>query len=130
MQHDEEYIIDSLGIASWSPEKQQPAIVEATMRIGTALIDQLSEQQYTEYKAIVDNNESVIHAWLDQNIPDYRENEAYKQMAAGYDSDPEKNSPEKLLATVAWLQVNVPNLQSVIDETLEHYKQEVLSNGA
>ncbi len=125
MDYDEAYIIESLGITDWSEDKREPAIVEATMRIGTAIVEQLNEQQYTEYKAIVDDNQDVINAWLDQNVPDYKDNEAYKQIAAGYDSDPEKNSPNKLFATLAWVQLNVPNLQDVIDTTLSTYKQEL-----
>ncbi len=125
MDYDEAYIIESLGITDWSEDKRESAIVEATMRIGTAIVEQLNEQQYTEYKAIVDDNQDVINAWLDQNVPDYKDNEAYKQIAAGYDSDPEKNSPNKLFATLAWVQLNVPNLQDVIDTTLSTYKQEL-----
>lgn len=125
MQHDEQYIIEALGVEEWSEDKREPVVTEATMRIGTAIVEQLSEQQYTEYKAIVDDNQDVINAWLDQNAPNYKDNEAYKQIAAGYDTDPEKNSPNKLFATIAWVQVNVPRLQEIINDTLSTYKQEL-----
>jgi hypothetical protein len=127
MQQDEEYIIEALGITDWSEDKREPVVIEATMRIGTGIVGQLSEQQYTEYKAIVDDNQDVIDAWLDQNIPDYKDNEEYRQIAASYDSDPEKNNPNKLFATIAWVQVNVPNLQQIIDDTLTAYRQELAS---
>lgn len=122
---DEQYIIDTLGIADWSRDQQEPVIVEATMRIGNAIIGQLSEQQYNEYQAIVDDNHEVIDAWLDQNIPNYKEHPAYQAIAAGVDEDPEKNNPNKLFATIAWVQATIPNLQSLIDDTLAAYKQEL-----
>ncbi len=124
---DEQYIIDTLGINDWPEEKREPALVEATMRIGTAVIGDLNEQQFEEYKAIVDNNHDVINAWLEQNIPDYKQNTAYKEIEAGYETDPEKNSPAKLFATLAWVQTNVPDVQARINSALEQYKQELLS---
>lgn len=127
MQHDEEYIIEALGVAEWPEDKREPAVIEATMRIGTAMVEQLSDQQYNEYKAIIDDDHHVINTWLEQNVPDYKDNKAYKQIAAEYDSDPEKNNPSKLFATLAWVQLNVPNLQDIINDTLSTYKQELAS---
>lgn len=125
MFSDEQYIIDTLGITDWSDDKREPIIVEATMRIGKAIVEDLSEQQYEEYKAIVDDNQEVIAAWLEQNTPDYKENPAYQEIEASYETDPEKNSPAKLFATIAWIQQNVPDLQERITKTLDTYKQEL-----
>ncbi len=122
---DEQYIIDTLEIGDWPEDKRGPAVVEATMRIGNAIVGSLSEQQYNEYKAIVDDNQEVINAWLDQNIPDYKENPAFKEIEAGYEADPEKNDPAKLFASLAWMQLNVPDIQERIAKTLEEYKQEL-----
>ena len=124
---DEQYIIDSLAIGDWPEDKREPAVVEATMRIGNAIVGDLTEQQYNEYKAIVDDNKDVIDAWLAQNIPDYKENAAFKEIEAGFESDPEKNSPTKLFASLAWVQVNVPDVQGRIARALEEYKQELLA---
>jgi len=125
MLQDEQHIIDTLEIADWPADKREATVVEATMRIGNALLDALSDQQYNEYKAIIDDNQDVINAWLEQTIPDYKENPVYKEIEAGYDADPEQNNPAKLFATIAWLQVNVPDLQERIAKSLELYKQEL-----
>ncbi|MGH7218672.1 MAG: DUF5663 domain-containing protein [Candidatus Microsaccharimonas sp.] len=124
---DEQHIIDTLGIAAWSEDKREPAVIEATMRIGNALMDDLSEAQYNEYTAIVDNNQDVITAWLEKNVPDYKENPVYVSIEADYDTDPEKNDPAKIFASLAWIQLNVPDLESRIAKTLEAYKQELSS---
>ncbi|MGV9002343.1 MAG: hypothetical protein ACOH18_05315 [Candidatus Saccharimonadaceae bacterium] len=122
---DEQYIIDTLGINEWPEDKRGPVIAEATMRIGESIVADLSEQQFNEYSAIVDDDHDVIDAWLEQNVSDYKENLAYKEIEAGYEADSEKNNPAKLFASIAWIQVNVPDVQARIDKTLQEYKQEV-----
>jgi len=122
---DEQYIIDTLGIAEWPEDQREPVVAEAIVRVGDAILEGVSEQQFNEYNAIVDDDKDVINAWLDQNVPDYRDNEAYKAIEAGYDEDPEKNNPAKIFASIAWIQVNVPNAQDRINKALEAYKQEL-----
>lgn len=125
--YQDEQIIEQLGIGSWPEEKQREVLEIATVRFGNAITDSLTEQQFNEYKAIVDDNHEVIDAWLDQNVPEYKESPVYKEIAAGYDADPEKNNPAKLFASIAWIQVNVPNVQSIIAKALDEYKQELAS---
>lgn len=122
-QRDE--LIEQLGIQSWPEDKQNEAIETATFRIGNAITEQLSEQQFNEYKAIVDDDHDVIDAWLERNVPDYKESPIYQEFEAGYDDDPEKNNPAKLFASMAWVQVNVPNVPELIANALEAYKQEL-----
>ena len=122
---DEQYIIDALAIGDWPNDKREPVVAEATMRIGSAIVSDLSEEQYDEYKAIVDDNQAVITSWLEQNVPDYKGNAAFKEIEASYESDPEKNSPTNLFASLAWVQINVPDIQARIEKTLEQYKQEL-----
>lgn len=122
---DEQMIIDALGIANWSEEQRRPVIDEATLRIGSAVSSTLSEQQRNEYTAILDDDYAVINAWLDQNVPDYKNNPLYQEIAQSYETDPEQNNPSKLFATLAWLQMNVPNMQELLDTTLATYKQEL-----
>lgn len=125
--YQDEQIIEQLGIGDWPEEKQREVLEIATVRFGNAITDSLTEQQFNEYKAIVDDNHEVIDAWLDQNVPDYKESPVYKEIAGGYDTDPEKNNPAKLFASIAWIQVNVPNVQSIIAKALDEYKQELAS---
>ncbi len=125
---DEQFMIDSLGIQDWPEERRRAAVVEATMRVGEIIIKNVSEERYNEYKAIADDNHEVINNWLNENVPNYKENAMYKEIEAGYEADPEKNNPAKLFATIAWVQVNVPNLQELVDKTLADYKQELAAS--
>lgn len=123
-----EQLIEQLGIQDWPEEKQNETVDLATFRIGDAVTNELSEQQFNEYNAIVDDNTDVIDAWLAHNVPDYKDSPVYKEFEEGYDEDPEKNNPAKLFASMAWVQVNVPNVQDVIARTLDEFKKELASS--
>ena len=120
-----EEIVKRLGIEDWSSEKQDEAVDIAFVRIGAAATDDLSEQDYNEYEAIINNDQAVISAWLDANEPEYKNSPVYQAFEEGYEEDPEKNDPAKLFASFAWIQQHVPNKDALIDEALEKYKQEL-----
>jgi len=120
-----EELVEQLGIQSWPEEKQNEVVEMAIFRIGEAITGELSEQQFNEYKAIVDDNHEVIDGWLEHNVPDYKESPIYQEFEEGYDEDPEKNNPAKLFASMAWVQMNVPNVPEVIAQTLDTYKKEL-----
>ena len=120
-----EELIEQLGIKSWPEDKQTEAVETVTFRIGEAITGELSEQQFNEYKAIVDDTRDVIDMWLERHVPDYKDSPIYKEFEAGYDEDPEKNNPAKLFASMAWVQVNVPDVPELIAQTIETYKKEL-----
>lgn len=122
----DENLIEQLGIKDWSEEKRAEVLEEATFRIGEAVTEGLTDQQSEEYEAIIDDNHDVIDAWLDENVPDYKDSPIYQAYVEEYDDDPEKNNPAKLFATVAWLQVNVPDLEARANKAVEEYRQELL----
>lgn len=123
--YDREQLIEQLGIQAWPEDKQDQAVEVAIYKIGEATTSQLTEQQFNEYQAIVDDDQSVIDSWLAANVPDYKDSPVYQELEAGYNEDPEKNNPAKLFASVAWIQVNVPNVQDLIAKALEEYRQEL-----
>lgn len=121
----EEKLIEQLGIKDWPEEKRAEALEEATFRIGEAVMDDLTDQQFEEYEAIVNDNHDVIDAWLDAHVSDYKDSPIYQAYVEEYNEDPEKNNPAKLFATVAWLQVNVPDLEARSNRAVEAYRQEL-----
>lgn len=123
--YQKEEIVEKLGIQDWPEDKQNETVEVAIYRIGTAVTSELSEQQLTEYEAIINDNHNVINAWLDHNVPEYRGNPLYQEFEAAYNDDPEQNNPAKLFASAMWIQVNVPNVQALITSALEAYKQEL-----
>ena len=110
-------IIDQLGIKEWDDEKRSAALEEAVFRIGQAVTDDLTDQQFEEYEAIVNDNHDVIDAWLDTHVPDYND-------------DPERNNPAKLFSSVAWIQENVPDFEARANRAVEEYRQELESHDA
>jgi hypothetical protein len=119
-----EDLIEQLGIQDLPQDEQNEIVEVATHRIGLAVTATLTEAQFNEYRAIVDDTKEVIDAWLASNVSEYKDSVIFQQFVEGYDDDPEKNSPEKLFATIAWIQVNVPNVQELIAKALSEYKQE------
>ena len=123
----QEDLIERLGIEDL-PENEQEAIVEmAIYRIGDAVTRDLTEDQFAEYSAIVDDDHDVINEWLQKNVPNYKDLPAFQEIVAGYEDDPEKNDPKKLFASMAWFDVNAPNTQQLIDSAIEAYKNELSS---
>lgn len=121
-----ELIIEHLGIQEWPVDKRNEVVEIATFRIGNAITNQLSEQQFNEYQAIVDDNTHVIDAWLENNVPNYKDEPLFKEFESASADDDEMNNPAKLFASLAWMQKNVPNIQEVISRTLDEYKQELV----
>lgn len=122
--YQDEQIIEQLGIADLPDDEKTIVVNEAQVRIGEAVSEQLTNEQLTEYQAIIDANEQVITSWLDKNIPDYKNEAVYQSFEEGVESDPEHNDPAKLYASIAWVQLTVPHIQDVVAQALDTFKQE------
>lgn len=125
MYQSDEQIITQIGIADLPEERQRSIIDEVQVQIGELVSEQLTEQQLNEYQAIIDDDKDVIDAWLDENVPDYKNAAAYQAFEEDYHEDPEHNNPAKLFASLAWLQLNVPNVESLMQQGIDAYKQEL-----
>ena len=120
----DEAILKQIGMENAPEAERLAALDQLQTFIGEAISATLSEQQLNEYQAIIDDDTEVIDAWLENNVPDYKNAALYQEFAEGFDSDPEQNSPEKLFATVAWIELNVPNRQAIVDEVIANFKPE------
>tara|TARA_Y100001970_G_scaffold280819_1_gene390430 strand:+ start:317 stop:1927 length:1611 start_codon:yes stop_codon:yes gene_type:complete len=89
--------------------------------VGFKVLQNLTDRQLGEYEAIVNADQSVIDAWLEQHIPDYKTSPVYQQIEAGYATDPEKNDPAKLFAGIAWLQENCPAYEEIANEVVGEF---------
>lgn len=89
--------------------------------VGFKVLQNLTERQLGEYEAIVNADQSVINAWLDQHAIDYKTSPVYQQIEAGYENDPEKNDPVKLFAGIAWLQQNSPEYEAIAHEVVGEF---------
>ena len=122
--YQDEQIIEQLNIAALPDDEKEEVITEAQVRIGETISEELTDEQLAEYKAIIDGNEQVINAWLEKNVPHYKEEAIYQSFEEAYESDPEKNSPAKLFASIAWIQLTVPHIQDLVAKALDNFKQE------
>lgn len=126
MQPDE-YIIEQLSIEAFSAGEQQEMLNEVRMRIGEAVSEGLSDIQLDEYQAIIDADNTVIQPWLKKNVPEYKNTVVYQQLKEDAASDPEYNDPAKLFATLAWIELNVPNRKEITDAVIADYKKKRLA---
>jgi hypothetical protein len=122
--YQDEQIIQQLGIADLPDDQKEVLVSEAQVRIGEAISQQLTDEQLHEYQAIIDGDKQVIDSWLENNVANYEEAGAYQAFEEAYESDPEKNDPKKMFASLAWVQLNVPHLQEVVAQALESFRQE------
>lgn len=123
--YQDEQIIEQLGISELPQDEQAEIVNEAQVRIGELISSKLTDEQVAEYQAIIDGNSDVISSWLDKSIPDYKNEVVYQTFEEGVEADPEHNDPAKLFASVAWVQLTVPDIQNVVAEALEAFKQEL-----
>lgn len=124
MSQDEQYI-EKLAIQHLPKEKQDEILEELNFRVGDAITEKLSEQQQAEYTAIINADKKVIDAWLGNNLPTYKESVLYKEVLEGYNQDPERIDPAKVVASVGWVELNVPDIQQITDRVVENFRVEL-----
>jgi len=120
-----EDLIKELGLENLTPTQQESVIEELNMRVGQALVADLSEEQIKEYEQILNGEQAVITAWLEENEPNYKDLVAYKQLDAGYAGDPEKVPADKVYASMAWVEKNSPNFAEVVATIKADLKEKI-----
>ncbi len=123
--------LQSVGLGDL-PEDQKQAFLQHTYetleeRVGTRLAASLSEAQLTEFEGFATHNEEKINGWLAQHVPNYQNEEDYKQLAA---SAPEETSPLIVaaeFASVRWLGINSPNYREVVADELNKLRDEIVA---
>jgi len=121
---DEAQLIEQLGIQDLTPEEQENVLDEYKIQLGGRLTEDLSDDQLAEFEDIIDGNQEVIDRWLAANKPDYRDSEAYQELAKGYDEDPEKVPADKVYAATLWIATYSPDFEekmsAVVDQMKDH----------
>ena len=124
--------LQSVGLGDL-PDDQKQAFLQHTYetleeRVGTRLASSLSEAQLEEFEGFATHNEEKINAWLNENVPNYQEEEDYKQLAA---SAPDNVPPLVVAAEFAyvrWLGINSPNYREVVSDELNKLRDEIVSS--
>lgn len=124
MWYDEEKILLALNASELPDDEQQDLLDDVGVRIGEAIDASLGEQQRAEYRKLLDADQQAIFAWLNHYKPDYKDDPVYQELAEAYEEDPEKIQPEKIVATLNWVEKNVPNAVDIVAKTVHSYREE------
>ena len=128
----DDQFLQTVGLGNL-PDDQKQAFLQHTYetleeRVGMRLASSLSEAQLEEFEAFASQNEEKTYAWLDTNVPDYKNQEDYKQLSA---SAPEGVTPLMIAAeyaSVRWLEITSPNYRQVVAEELTKLRDEIIAS--
>lgn len=134
-QLDDTFLQD-LGLGNMPDEQKQAFLQhiysELELRVGTKLSEGLSDDQLGEFEAFMDRDDEkavdAVHAWFAEHLPNYAEQDDYKQMKNGA---PEGATDYDILCeygSLKWLEMNRPDYKQVVADELEALKQEIMQN--
>jgi len=130
-QLDEKFLQD-IGLNDLPEEQKKPFLQhiydELELRVGTKLSEGMSDEQLSEFEAIIDHKEEVVTAWLQKYSADYRNDPIFMQLQKVMQVDIEDLNLRSEYAATKWLEINRPDYKSVVSQVLEGIKQEINSN--
>ncbi|HEX6258695.1 MAG TPA: DUF5663 domain-containing protein [Candidatus Saccharimonadales bacterium] len=125
--------LQSLGLGAM-PQEHRAAFLqhlreELELRVGTKLAEGMSDDKLAEFEGIIEKDPAKIEAWLMANVPQYASTPDFLSMSQAANGDPSRLALIKAEYTATkWLEVNRPNYKTVVAETLEALKQEIIAN--
>ena len=130
-QLDDKFLED-IGLNTMPEGQKKPFLQhiygELEMRVGTKLSEGMSDKQLGEFESIIDQNDPVISAWLDQNAPNYYNDDVFlrSQKETGLDvNDPQLRAE---YAATKWLEINRPDYRDVVTNVMNEIKNEIVAN--
>lgn len=124
----EEYLTD-IGIATM-PEPARSTLIANIQkmiqgRLNIKLADDLTDEKVTELENISTSHDSAKW-WLGENIPKYESTMEFEQFKLQVN---EGGDPVALFAQSKWIQMNIPNFATLLQETLVEVKSELQTIG-
>ena len=131
LQLDDKFLED-IGL-NGLPEDQKKSFLqhiynELELRVGTRLSDGMSDNQLEEFGFIIDRKDDVIVDWLENNVPDYYNDEAFIKLQEMTNLDVNDSNLRADYTATKWLEINRPDYRQVVAEVMEEIKKEVISN--
>lgn len=113
-----------LNIENYSEHDRELIIIEVEQRIGEKVFADLPEEKEREFREIIYDNIEHIDWWLGENDPEYKESETFKDTVeiASEDGNPDNIRPEKVYATIRWIEMNVPNYGEIAQQVAAGYR--------
>lgn len=123
--------LEELGLGSLPPEQKQAFLQhiysELEMRVGERLTEGMSDELLDEFGYFVDMNMDGMNKWFEENLPDYKDRDDFKQLKEANAEAPEASVMSEYGA-MKWLQLNRPDYPQVVAAVLEEIKGEIRSN--
>lgn len=127
----DEKFVDELGLTDLKPEEKREFAEhisrELEQRVGDRLTNGMSDELLDEFGYFVDGDEEGMNKWFAANMPNFRNDAEYQQLAASQPDSPEQALMSQFGA-LKWLQKNRPDYQDVVRHTLDELKQEIISS--
>jgi hypothetical protein len=130
-QLDDKFLED-VGLNELPEEQKKPFLQyvydKLELEVGTKLSEGMSDEQLEEFESIIDHKDNIVKEWLENNAPDYHNDEAFGriQQATGLDANDPGLRAE--YAATKWLEVNRPDYRQVVAQVLAEIKGQILEN--
>jgi hypothetical protein len=128
IQLNDEFLSD-VGLATM-PIPHRAAFLEHVyetleLRVGSALSESLSDEQLTEFEAIIDRRPQLVAGWVEMHAPDFESDPIYQRL---YEQLAQRSGPSEILceyAATKWLEVNRSDYRTVVERVLKALSAEV-----
>lgn len=124
--------LNQVGLGALPEEQKKPFLQhiyqELEMRVGTKLSDGMSDAQLEEFGLIIDRNDEVIKTWLNDNAPDYYNDNGFINLQKKTGLDPNDADLRAEYVATKWLEVNRPDYRDVVADVLNEIKKEIALN--
>jgi hypothetical protein len=123
--------LEELGLGALPQEQKQAFLQhiysELEMRVGERLTEGMSDELLDEFGHFVDMNMDGMSKWFEENLPDYKDRDDFKQLKEANAQAPETAIMSEYGA-MKWLQLNRPDYPQVVAAVLEEIKNEIKAN--
>ena len=130
----DETFLEDVGLGSM-PSHEKKAFLEhiyseLELRVGTALSDELSDEQIVEFNALFDGSEIDVRAWVGGNAADYEEDEMFQNLVTQAPPAASELDILREYATLKWIQNNRSNYQEIVVQEIAQLRDEISENAA
>lgn len=128
IQLDDEFLAD-VGLQDMPRDHRTPflqTVYEALeLRVGTLLSEGLSDDQLTEFSAIIDRDPRVIVAWIEHHVPTYTDDPIFKRMNETLAKTLSASEIVCEYVATKWLEVNSPDYRDLVAAELGRISREI-----
>lgn len=130
-QLDDQFLND-VGLGNLPEEQKKPFLQhtydQLEYKVGIRLSEGMTDDQLTEFEAIIDRKSEVITPWLQANAPNYQNEEVFTRLMEASKLASSDPGLQAEYAATKWLEVNRPDYRNVVAATLDEIKSEIVKN--